>query len=185
MKIHVFPTFSGEDKGDGGVRRVVEAQLRSLPRLRVQFTSAGDADLIASHIMIPDEYLRLFPDKPFVSHCHGLYWAEYEWETWAYKANKGVLKSICTADAVTAPTEWVAQTIRRHTSRKVYVVPHGVSGREWQPGENRGYVLWNKTRVDSVCSPDDLNVLARVMPDIPFVSTFGDERANMTLTGRL
>lgn len=187
MKVHLFPQFSGEDEGDGGVRRVVEAQLKSLPRHGVSFVDdPGDADLIACHIQTPEAYLLRFPDKPFVTHTHGLYWSDYEWEEWSYKANKNVLQAICTADVTTAPTEWVADVIRRHTSRDVRVVPHGVSAREWQPPkEHRGYVLWNKTRPDPVCDPEPVTLLARSMPDTPFVMTFGDELPNATITGRL
>lgn len=187
MRIALFPDFAGEDKGDGGIRRVWEAQRRCLPRLRDQFVDdAGDADVIAAHINFPPAIVRRFGgDKPFVLHVHGLYWSEYEWEPWAYHANKTVLQSICVADAVTVPSEWVAQIVRRHTSRRVEVVPHGVSLQEFRPAEHRGYVLWNKTRVDPVCTPDDLNVLAHYMSDTPFVSTFGDPLPNMTLVGRL
>lgn len=185
--VHDWPTFSGEDNGDGGVRRVVEALHTSLPRLRVQFTDdPGSAQLIACHISAPPEYYSRFPDKPIVAHCHGLYWSEYEWERWAYKANRDVLKLITTADAVTAPSEWVSQIIRRHTSRPVTTLYHGVSAREWQPSStHRGYVLWNKTRPDPVCSPESLNQLVRAMPNQPFVSTFGDEAPNINIIGRV
>lgn len=188
MKIALFPDFAGEDKGDGGIRRVWEAQRRCLPRLRDQFVEdAGDADVIAAHIAFPPAIVRRFGgDKPFVLHVHGLYWSEYEWEQWAYKANRDVLQSICLADAVTVPSEWVASVVRRHTSRLVEVVPHGVSLQEFRPvTAHRGYVLWNKTRVDPVCTPGDLNLLARLMTGIPFVSTFGEPLSNMTLVGRL
>lgn len=187
-KVHLYPQFAEEDKGDGGIRRVVEQQLKILPRMRVEFAEdPAEADVIACHIEIPPQYLQRFPDKPFVAHCHGLYWSEYEWLSWAYKANAGVLEAIRVADAVTAPTEWVAQILRRHTSRPITVIPHGVSMQEWQtpPKQHRGYVLWNKTREDPVCSPDDFNLLARTMHDVPFVSTFGNDGPNVQITGRL
>ena len=127
MKVALWPEFSGTDDGDGGVRRVVEAQLKAMPRLRVEFTNdVGDADLIACHITAPDQYLRKFPDKPLVAHCHGLYWSEYEWENWAYRANEDVLKLVMAADVVTAPAEWVSVVLRRHTCRDVRTVPHGI-----------------------------------------------------------
>lgn len=187
MKVYLWPEFAGEDQGDGGIRRVVEGQRTSLPRQGVKFVDTpADADLIACHIEIPEEFLRKFPDKPMVNHCHGLYWNDYEWEDWAYKANRKVLRSILSADVTTAPTEWVANVIRRHTSRDVRVVPHGISLREWQaPVDHKGYVLWNKTRIDPVCEIDSLSALVRISPDFEFVSTYGDKAPNMTLTGTL
>lgn len=187
MRLYLHPEFAGEDQGDGGVRRVVEAQRREIPKLGHSFTETpADADLIACHILAPDVFLKVYPEKPLVGHCHGLYWSEYDWEKWSYDANQEVLKLICVADVVTAPAEWVAQVIRRHTSRDVRVIPHGVNTREWTPlAEHRGYVLWNKTRLDPVCSAESLDMLIRVMPDQPFVSTFGQPADNLTLTGRV
>ena len=188
IKVHIWPKMSGEDKGDGGIRRVIEGQQRSLPRLHVSFVSdPGDADVLACHAQIPDEYAKRFPDKPTVLHCHGLYWSDYNWMDWAYKVNREVLKSICSADAVTAPAEWVADVMRRHTSRRVTAVPHGVNSKEWLPpqGGHKGYVLWNKTRVDPVCEVDTLNALTAYAPDIQYVTTFGENRGNVAVTGKL
>lgn len=136
--------------------------------------------------MPPETWFKRFADKPLVIHCHGLYWSEYEWPEWAYKANRRVLQAICSADAVTAPTEWVARVIERHTSRRVHVIPHGISMRDWQPPSSPGdYVLWNKTRIDPVCEVDTVNALISVLPNQRFVSTFAEPGPNVTLTGRL
>lgn len=187
MKLFLYPEFAGEDQGDGGVRRVVEAQRKSLPRHRVTLVDdPGDASVIAAHIMQPEQWLNRFVDKPLVIHCHGLYWSEYEWPEWAYKANRRVLQAICSADAVTAPTEWVARVIERHTSRRVDVIPHGISMRDWQPPSAPGdYVLWNKTRIDPVCEVDTVNALISLLPRVRFVSTFAEPAPNVTVTGRL
>lgn len=187
MNLYMTPTFAGEDQGDGGVRRVVEGMRESLPRKGIVFVDdAAEADIIAGHIDIDTSLIRRFPEKPFVAHCHGLYWSDYEWMDWAYKANRNVLRAILTADVVTAPTEWVADVIRRHTSRDVRVVPHGVSLREWQaPATHKGYVLWNKTRIDPVCEIDSLNLLTRLNTETQFVTTFGEERPNVSVTGTL
>lgn len=191
MRIHVFPHFAGADQGEGGVRRVVEELDRSFPRVHIETRykgepiQPGDAALLACHITAPDAYLNLYPEKPIVAHIHGLYWSDYEWANWAYKANDEVLRLIRVADVITAPTEWVARIIERHTSRDVRVVPHGVSCRDWKPvAQHSGYVLWNKTRPDPVCDPEPLNALARAMPQQQFVSTFADEAANVLITGR-
>lgn len=187
MEIYLYPKFEGEDQGDGGIRRVVEGQRTSFPRRGVTvIDNPADADLIASHVEIDPTLLGKFPEKPFVAHCHGLYWSDYEWSDWAYKANRNVLRAILSADVVTAPTEWVADVIRRHTSRDVRVIPHGVSLREWQgPATHKGYALWNKTRIDPVCEVDSLNALIRISPEIEFVSTFADDSPNVQITGIL
>ncbi len=182
--VHIYPSFGGEDDGDGGVRRVVEAQFRTLPAEGFQpVARPEDAEVIACHITVPSTYLRLYPEKPLVAHCHGLYWAEYDWALWALKANADVMELLRVADAITAPSEWVAQAIRRNTSRPVHVVPHGVDLEEWAGGTPGGYVLWNKTRPDPVCDPAPVTALAALMPDVLFVSTFADGSQNLCECG--
>jgi len=174
--VHIYPSFGGEDQGDGGVRRVAEAQARHLPAFGFEpVASPEDAEIIACHITVPTSYVRLYPEKPLVAHCHGLYWAQYDWANWALKANADVMELLRVADAITAPSEWVAQAMRRHTSRPITVVPHGVDLDEWTGGTPQGYVLWNKTRLDPVCDPAPVTALAALMPDVLFVSTFGSE----------
>lgn len=186
LRVHIYPSFGDQDLGDGGVRRVVEGQLKHLPHYGIEIVEkAEEADLIACHITSPSAYVKRFADKPFVACIHGLYWEGYEWENWALKANKEVMELIRIADAVTVPSEWVANNIRRHTNRDVYVIPHGIDIEDWQPEEPLEYVLWNKTRPDPVCDPEPMVKVAELLPNIQFVSTFGRETANVKLTGRL
>lgn len=187
MKVHVYPAFGGEDQGDGGVRRVVERQLAHFPDYGIEPSREQEADLIACHITAPTTYLRLYPRTPLVAHCHGLYWAEYPWPAWALKANVEVMELLRVADAITAPSEWVAQIIRRHLARPVEVVHHGVDLAEWavdETVENHGYVLWNKTRPDPVCDPAPMNAVAALLPDVLFISTFGEKASNIAITDR-
>lgn len=188
MKLYIWPEYRGEDKGDGGVRRVVDIQRKMLTaKIGVTVVAdPGDADVIAAHITMPESLLRRFPDKPLVAHCHGLYWSEYEWEDWTYKANADVLKLVCSADVVTSPSEWVTQVLKRHTSRDVRTVYHGVNLREWQmSAASEGYVLWNKTRVDPVCDPEPLAQLAEMMPEQRFLTTYGPNLPNVERIGRV
>jgi len=188
----MFPKFGDPDDGDGGVRRVVEGQQESLLALGYEFVAMpDDADVIASHIVIPEPYVRRFPDAPMVAHCHGLYWHEYSteqgsmWPAWALKANEDVMEAIRIADIVTAPSEWVAQSIRRATARDVRVVPHGVNAHEWtHRTDHGGYVLWNKNRADPVCDPAPVAEVAALLPDVYFRSTFGQGAANVLVTGK-
>jgi len=187
MKVYIWPTFAEKDEGDGGVRRIVELQHDLLPKVAdIQIVDLPeDADLLAVHIAAPDSLLKQYPRKPMVAHCHGLYWSEYEWAEWALKANTMVMETIRQSSAVTAPSEWVAQAIRRHTLRLVEVVNHGVSLEEWMPRPSAGYVLWNKTRPDPVCDPKPVQDVAALLPDILFRSTFGEPSFNLTITGKL
>lgn len=184
MKVFLQPRAYGEDDGQGGIRRVVEGQQKWLPKHGVQIVDRIEqADVVACHISIPPEFLKKFPDKIYVLHCHGLYWKEYEWENWTQVANKEVMESIRVADAVTAPSQWVADIIKRHTSRPVYVIPHGLELDEWKSGKNEGYVLWDKTRPDAVCNPNLMQEIAELLPDVHFVSTFGTPTENVSIIG--
>lgn len=184
MKVFLQPRAYGVDDGQGGIRRVVEGQQDFLPKYGVQLVDKiDDADIVACHISIPPEFLKRFPEKIFVAHCHGLYWREYEWEKWTQISNREVMESLRVADVITAPSHWVASVIRRHTSRPVYAVPHGVRFSDWNTVENKGYVLWDKTRPDPVCDPHLMQEVAALLPDVHFVSTFGEPKKNVSIVG--
>ncbi len=182
MKIYLEPTFRGADKGDGGIRRIVEAQVKHMQPLGFDFVDhIEDADLVATHAgVMPNVPVH----KPWVVHTHGLYWSEYNWPKWCHNLNQQVVTAMRRADVVTAPSEWVAQVYRRGMWLDPTVLYHGVDIEDWQPGTNGGYVLWNKTRVDPVCDPTPVNELASRMLDVPFISTFANETKNVRVTGR-
>lgn len=191
LKLYLEPTFEGVDQGDGGVRRVVEAQRRLLDVVFVD--TPEEADIIACHIAPMKPTLRFLKDNPhvpFVASVHGYYWGEYDWPGWAIQANADVMEATRLADAITAPSEWVAQSIRRNTMRPAQAIPHGVDLAEWpeSTGADKGYVLWNKTRVDPVCDPAPLVKLAQLAPDVPFRTTYWPSGeplpANVESTGR-
>lgn len=186
LRVHIYPSFGEEDEGDGGIRRVVEGQIKYLPQFGIEVVNTPEeADIIACHVTIPPPYLKNFPDKPIVALLHGVYWSEYEWQNWSYKANKDVFELARLADAIVAPSEWVANSIRRHLSRPVSVIPHGVELSDWTPEASPAYVLWNKTRVDPVCDPEPVNHVAARLKEVQFVSTFAQEASNVLVTGRL
>jgi len=187
LKVHIYPSFGEADEGDGGIRRVVEGQLKHLPKFGIELVDkAEEADVIACHAVVPPSYVKLYPHKAFVALIHGLYWEEYEWQNWALKANADVMENIRISDAVIACSEWVANNVRRHTSRPTYVINHGIDIDEWQlTKEPKDYVLWNKTRPDPVCDPEPMNQVAELLPTTKFISTFGKEAKNVMLTGRL
>lgn len=188
MKLHMHPAVSGEDDGQGGVRRVLEGLLRHLPDLGCEMVDdPAAADVIACHIEIPPEWLKLWPEKVFVHHCHGLYWAEYDWPHWALEANRQVMEAIRVADAVTVPSQWVADVVKKHTCRTPEVISHGLDPEEWGPPSSppaARYVLWDKTRPDPVCDPRWVDEVAKLLTDVNFVTTFGTPAPNGVVVGK-
>lgn len=180
MKVHILPHFRGIDKGDGGIRRVVEAQLKYLPEFGINVTEhIANADILAVHAGNWADF-----DGPVVHHCHGLYWNEYEWPKWALDLNGHVVDSIRKADVTTAPSEWVAQILRRAFWVNAVPLVHGVDCEEWKPSlQNDGYVLWNKNRVDPICDPYAMQVLAGKAAGVKFITTYGQSDANVEVTG--
>src|SRR3990167_3275852 len=77
MKIYLEPSFGdGEDEGDGGVRRVIEAQLKHLPAYGVEFVPLEEAELAHVHIAPNSnstKFLVEHPQIPFLLCCHGQY----------------------------------------------------------------------------------------------------------------
>ena len=187
LKVHLWPQARGVDDGQGGVRRVIEGMQAHLGAFGIELVDSPEAaDVIATHIQIPAGWEVRYRDRPFVAHCHGLYWSEFEWPTWAEEANLLVLRALAAAHAATVPSEWVARIVERHTGRRPVVVPHGIDVAEWRADAPRaGYVYWDKTRPDPVCDPSHLDELAKLLPDVRFVTTYGTEAANVTVTGRV
>ncbi len=184
MKVHIIPRFAGEDEGDGGIRRVVEAQHRWLPHYGIEVVDdMGQADLIASHAGVTG---NLPQAMPWVVHTHGLYWQEYGWPRWCLDVNRDVIDAMRRADHVTAPSDWVAQVLRRGMWLRPSVLYHGVDMEDWQPVDAPSdFVLWNKNRPDPVCDPRPVITLAQQLPDVRFVSTFGQDLPNLRITGRI
>ena len=75
MKVCIAPTYTGPDRADGGIRRVVDALVQHLPSFDVQVTTnPHEADLLNVHGTITAEA----PGVPVVSSCHGMYWHDYD-----------------------------------------------------------------------------------------------------------
>lgn len=152
----------------------------------------SEADLVVSH---GGNLPKVLPSVPWIGSLHGCYWREMQWESWCYQLNAQVAEVLRQADHITAPSEWVAQAIRRGSLIDPTVIYHGIDPEEWEPVKNRRrkqqastYVLWNKSRVDSVCDPRPLWEVAKRLPDVHFISTmsFGDKPLpNLELTGRI
>lgn len=182
MKVHLEPHFNKPDKGDGGVRRVLDAQRKYLPQFGIELVDK-DADLTAGHGAISN----LQPGVPFVSHSHGLHWDCYKWDEWARDVNRQVIDAMLAAEAVTVPSQWVKRAFGRGMMRDVTVIYHGVELAEWEHQEaNEGYVLWNKPRHDQVSDSGDVAKLAKQMPKTQFVTTLAPAKLpNLKVIGAL
>lgn len=181
MRVFIDPTYTGVDRADGGIRRVSEAMVKYLPDYGWQVTADPDgADLIVNH----GAALTERPGVPMIAACHGLMWSSYGFGDWGDKVNKAVIETLVRANAITAPSKWVAQAISRGMLAKPTVVYHGVDADDWQHDQpNLGYVLWNKARVDEVSDPEDMHRVADFLPQVPFLSTFGDRASNVMILG--
>ena len=141
-----------------------------------------EADLIAGHAGQTRSDIQVD-----VAHCHGFYPTAYPHltEPWHLQANQSVLNNILTAREVTVPSQWVADIMRRDMHIQPDVIPWAINFDEWPIGENQGYVLWNKTRVDGTCDPEPMVQLAKRVPQMHFLSTFGNNPTpNLRIIGR-
>jgi len=181
MRVFIDPVYNNPDRADGGIRRVSEAMVKHLPSFGWDVTSSPDAaDLIVNH----GAALTERPGVPMIAVCHGLMWADYSFGDWGDKINKAVIETLTRANAITAPSRWVAQAISRGMLAKPTVIYHGVDADDWAHNEvNLGYVLWNKAREDQVSDPYDMQQVAKLLPDVRFVSTFGEQAHNVMITG--
>lgn len=185
VKLYIAPDYSkaNENAENGGIRRVVEAQVEHLPKFDVEVVhNPEDAQVIMNHGAMLVER----PGIPMVSVSHGMYWSRQPWGTDFQDVNAGVVENMHHSVAQTAPSEWVARAIRRGGFWYPEVVYHGVDADKFLPGKvNKGYVLWNKARADFVSDPRDLVNLSLQMDDTQFVSTIGINTKNATIIGAI
>ncbi len=186
FKVYIEPRFRGPDEGEGGIRRIVEAQRLWLPRMGIEIVEEiEDADLVATHAgMRPD----VPDDIPWVVHIHGLYWQEYTWAKWHLDLNRQVIEAMRKADHVTTPSEWVARALRHGMWLRPTVLHHGIDLEDWEPSDDHlKYILWNKNRTDPICDPTPVMTLAgmKEAQGFNFITTFGREQPNVRVTGRV
>lgn len=171
-------------RGDttNAIHRVVLMLEKHLPDWGFQLVEDPNvADLIVGHA---GQTSGVGPVQ--VAHCHGLYWTAYPEQTsaWHFAANAGVIANLRAAKQITVPSQWVADVLRRDMHVNPHVVPWAIEASEWEPGEDQGYVLWNKTREDGVCTPKPLLDLAAKVGHVRFLTTFGHGTPNVKTIGR-
>lgn len=178
MKVLMEPNPLQFNKEESGIRRVIEAYYKYLPQFGVEFVSPDTEsyDLKAIHISGKAAHKT-------VVHNHGLYWtADLSCGSSFYKANRNIIEVIRHSDAITVPSEWVAEAFQRDMRFSPYVIGHGIEWEEWQHDyELDNYVLWNKNRIGDVCSPEAVNKLAVLAPDVLFLSTFANKNSTVNV----
>src|SRR5690348_5297100 len=104
-----------------------------------------------------------------IAHYHGLFPTAQGSDN--YAVNAAVIHNLKTAYRVTAPSNWIADILRRDMHLNPRVIGWGVDTEEWQPAkEHQGYVIWNKARVDNVSNPQTMLELAARAHDTLFLT---------------
>ena len=175
INVHISPDFIGSSQ-TGGIRRVVEAMLKYFPAHGIQHVrDVSQADVIINHGAMTTSYKT----TPIIHVGHGMYWSRQPWGSGYQEVNEKVVESMIMAVAHTAPSEWVARSIRRGGFFYPEVVYHGVDAEEFAPKKSNNAVLWNKARADFVSNPEDLMKIAVLMPQVEFNTTIGNEAKNV------
>lgn len=183
---HVYMTplpSQAEKDTTNAINQIILELQNMLPKYGWEVTEdPGKAELFAGHAGIHNAQYPID-----VAHCHGLYPTYYYPNSrWTFQANRQVIDALRAAKSITVPSQWVADLLRRDMHIDPYVIGWGVHPEEWADSRPEGQVvLWNKTRDTGVCTPEPMNLLARKLPEVKFVSTFGEPAPNVTLTGLL
>lgn len=190
LRVYIAPDYSKKPSETGGIRRVVDAQVRYLPDFDIEVVhNPSEAEIICNH----GGMLVSRPGVPMVHTGHGLYWSRQPWGDGYQDVNKEVIESMCQSVAHTVPSQWVADAVRRGGLFYPTVIYHGVDTEEFRPSaSHKDYVVWAKARADYVSNPDDMLAVAGKLPNRKFVSTVGEwqegkvrQPANVTVTGSL
>lgn len=183
INVYMLPTpAEAQNDTTNSINAIVLHLQRHLPTYGVQLVANREqADLIVGHAGMTDG------KRVDIAHVHGLYPTAYPDFTtqWHWAANQHVIENMLGAKAITVPSQWVADILRRDMHLDPHVIGWAIDPNDWQPGEHQGYVLWNKTRTDGVCSPEPLIKLAAMAPDHRFLTTFGTGTPNIRTTDRV
>lgn len=182
LKVWMTPTPSEAQRDPShSIHNIVCRLNEHLPTYGVELVeNASAADLLAGHA-------GQGSDTPLdVAHYHGLYPTAMGMDSANYfTINAHVIRNLRAAKAITAPSNWIADVIRRDMHVDPHIIGWGVNTEEWTPGQDpHVYALWNKARVDTVSNPAPMLALAAQVPDMPFLTTFGAGGMNVRTIGR-
>jgi len=181
LRIRAYPAVK-DVENNSGVGRVIREYETRLTALGFEYVEKDkDAEIIVSHA---GTY-----SKPDVLHLHGLYWtADYNATSMEYSANATIAEAMRWTYAITVPSNWVAETIKREFRFVPDVIGHGIDRQEWQHNlPTQDYALYNKNRdgVD-VCDSSHLVKLAKLLPGEDFVATVcKEELVNVATIGTM
>jgi len=185
IKVFISPNYknSPDHADNGGIRRVVEAENKHLAKFGVESVARiEDADIIQNH----GGMQTWMKGIPIVNTSHGMMWSRQPWGEGMQEVNGELVKAMSMAVAHTAPSEWVANAIRRGGLFYPEVIYHGVDAEDFTPlKENAGYVLWAKARADYVSDPNDMQKVAELLPNVQFLTTIGRETKNVKVIGTM
>lgn len=172
-------------QADLGIGRVVEAYRKHGPAYGIEFVE--DEQPFPFALLAVHAGFQPTTRQPDIHHCHGLYPTAHEdqGKTKLYEYNAYVIENARVAHVVTVPSQWVADIFRRDMHIDPVVLPHGIDVEDWDyvGGKPSDFVLWAKGHRIGVCDPGVLSALAAKLPNIPFVTTFGDKGANVKVIG--
>lgn len=148
-------------------------------------SNKDEADIVATHAGTgQDTYCD-------VAHVHGFYpTAHHNYNSWNYATNARVRDNVLQATEVTVPSQWVADIVRRDFNVEPTIVNWAIDPHDWGVSTRREhYLLWNKTRLDPVCDPKAIHLLAEGIPNVQILSTFIDSNistpSNLKQIGRM
>lgn len=169
-KVYMLPTPSAASRDTtNSINQIVLYLAKHLPKYGWELVEhPNQADVVAGHAgQTSGEW------GCDVVHCHGLYPTGLfpEYQAW-WGINVQVIENLRRAKAITAPSRWVADILQRNLNVPVNIIPWAIEFDEWNSGKRHDYVLWNKTREDSVCDPSWVKVLYEQIPEVRIVTTF-------------
>src|SRR3990172_8835518 len=111
MIVRMTPSLDEMEGEEGGIATVIRKYYQHLPDAGIELMDR-DYDLVAVHAASAGDVLPL--KFPLVSHLHGVYFTdEYAVNPDGWETNRRIAKWARGADAVTVPSEWVAEVFRR------------------------------------------------------------------------
>jgi glycosyltransferase involved in cell wall biosynthesis len=187
IRVRMVPHLNEIQHGESGINTCIKAWFKYLGKYDIELVErkVDSFDILAVHAGMASRFSN---DVKLVAHSHGIYFTEdYAALAWEWAANESVIESLRRADAITVPSNWVNDVIKREMRVNANVIPHGVEWDEWQHDlPNDGYILaYTKNRVMDVCNPAFISELARRFPDKLFICTFApkDAPSNVRITG--
>lgn len=179
LKCWMTPTpFEASRDKTNAINNIVTRVDKYLPEFGVQLVEQPDNAVIhAGHAGQGSQA------PVHVAHFHGLYPTASGSDNFA--VNREVIKNLRSAYVITAPSQWIADVIRRDMHVEPRVIGWGVDTEEWTPkNDHANYVIWNKARVDNVSNPQPMLELAARAHDTLFLTTFGEGTPNVKTIGR-